>query len=126
MSRIATEISSFAANNNGRIPATNDDLDEVFDRYVGCGSGADAQDATSLGNCTVDVADPSSGDPMVIAVTTSGVDGDVPAATQGEIDYQLQAACDGESLQVGGSLGNRNYAMWTQLEGGAVYCVDNS
>ena len=48
--------------------------------------------------------------------------GEVPAATQGQASYISGYSCDGEQLV---SASNRSYAIWTLLEGGAVYCIDN-
>jgi hypothetical protein len=57
-------------------------------------------------------------------VDTPAVDGaGVPSgATEGAITYSDGNTCNGEVLAAGSA---REYAMFTLLEGGAIYCLDN-
>ena len=112
LSRMSTEISNFAGNNNGEIPvtggSTSDDFTAGFNtRYLS----------------NVDTNDPQTGDPMVLAdgVVPSGTDALVSAV--GTVHYAPSASCDGENVV---SSSARQFALWTQLEGGAIYCLDNS
>lgn len=109
MGRVKTEIDSYAGNNNGKIPLSDAEVTTFETRYL----------------AGVNIEDPSSGNNMAITwVDTPPVDGGgIPTgATVGAITYSDQNSCDGEILAAGGA---RNYAMFTQLEGGAIYCLDN-
>ncbi len=60
---------------------------------------------------------------MSIVTGNAGVPSNPAVDVQGTILYQLESSCDGEAVNGGAS--GRNYAMWTRLEGGAIYCLDN-
>jgi prepilin-type N-terminal cleavage/methylation domain-containing protein len=112
--RIKTEIDSYTGNNNGNIPASAADLTSLTKRYL---SG-------------VNLKDPSSGSNMSLTYTTgagSASPGSIPTGAAlpaiGGINYQTSSTCNGESVVTGGTA--RQYAMWTQLEGGAIQCLDN-
>ena len=122
LSRMATEISSYAGNNNGKVPTDAAGLDQVYDRYFGCaGKKADAPGAT----CTVDITNPSTGNPYKMRIASAAA-GPAPAPADADtISYQLERGCEGESL-VAKTGSKRNYAMWLQLEGSAIACVDNN
>lgn len=107
MGRVKTEIDSYSGNNNGRIPLNQTQINDVQSRYL----------------AGINLEDPSTGVnmPLVVPVTVA-IAGSIPASTVGTINYQPSASCNGEQLVSGSA---RNYAMWTQLEGGSVYCLDN-
>lgn len=107
LGRISTEIGNYIANNNGRVPTDATTLGSVTSRYL----------------ANVNIEDPSSGTNMTLAYPgTAPTAGSVPASTLGTANYSHNFSCDGEQL-AGGTA--RSYALWTQLEGGAVYCLDN-
>jgi prepilin-type N-terminal cleavage/methylation domain-containing protein len=102
MSRIKTEIDSYAGNNNGRVPNDATTLAAVNTRYL----------------TGVNIEDPSTGNSLF----PSWRDDTTNTPAVGASNYAINASCNGEAL-IGGSA--RNYAFWTQLEGGAIYCIDN-
>lgn len=107
--RITTEINNYSGNNNGRIPVQAD-LPGFVTRYL---EG-------------VNIEDPQLGTTMPVTYVASGLEAGVPAGANlppvGTIFYHDGFTCDGESLVAANP---RNFAIWTQLEGGAVYCLDN-
>jgi prepilin-type N-terminal cleavage/methylation domain-containing protein len=130
VARIATEITSYAGNNNGEIPQDVNDLNDVAERYLGC----TLVPADVPTDCTVNIDDPSSGEPSPVLIGNFATDGSVPSinddATKaddpinGQLDiiyYQTNAVCEGESLRSGSA---RNFVLFTVLEGGAISCVD--
>ena len=107
LGRISTEIGNYIANNNGRVPTTQADLDSVRNRYLS----------------NVNIEDPSSGVNMPLTIPAPVPSaGTVPTAVQGTASYASDRSCNGEQLAAGTA---RSYALWTQLEGGAIYCLDN-
>lgn len=110
MGRIKTEIDSYAGNNNGKIPQSSTDLSSFTTRYLN----------------GVDIKDPQSGSDMGLTYLTTAPPNGVPQNANlpaiGAINYRDNKSCDGEALASGNG---RTYALWTQLEGGAVYCLDN-
>jgi prepilin-type N-terminal cleavage/methylation domain-containing protein len=105
--RVKTEIDAYAGNNNGKIPTTAADLTSFTNRYLN----------------GINIEDPQSGVNMTVTIpSTPAAAGAVPAATIGAISYQSGRSCNGEALATGSA---RSYAMWTQLEGGSIYCLDN-
>lgn len=107
LGRVDTELANYSGNNNGNIPDSSS-LADVTTRYL----------------ANIDINDPSTGQPMQLVFVdkaTITVD-EVPSATEGQISYSTDVKCDGEKLVDGNA---RNYAIWTLLEGGAVYCIDN-
>lgn len=113
--RVVTEVNNYAGNNNGRIPANAADLASLRTRYLGCGGTPEV--------CTVDISDPRSGNPMALTIVASPGAG-VPTGAEGTLNYATRVTCNGEALVTSGASA-RNFALWTQLEGGAIYCVDN-
>ncbi len=100
--RVKTEIDTYAGNNNGKIPTSAADLSGFATRYL----------------TGVNIKDPKTGTDLTpTLVTSTAVD-----TVQGTLRYKTAQTCDGESI-VGGSA--RQYAMWTTLEGGAIFCLDN-
>jgi prepilin-type N-terminal cleavage/methylation domain-containing protein len=111
MGRIKTEIDSYAGNNNGRVPTDATTLAAVNTRYL----------------TGINVDDPSTGTSLfpTYATPAQSVVGAFTAATTpavGSSRYVTGVSCNGEALASGSG---RNYALWTQLEGGAVFCIDN-
>lgn len=111
--RVSTEISNSAGNNNGQIPTDADELEAIQTRYL----------------TNVDINEPTTGDPMSINYINSspvagipGTGGAMPLADIGSISYKDGMRCDGESLLTGTA---RQYAIWSQQEGGAIICIDN-
>lgn len=126
MARVVTEINSYAGNNNGKIPGSvaadiDDDLESIEDRYLGCTPGDPPTD------CDVNVEDPSTDVAMDLQAGSDAA-GTVPAlddstgADLGILYYQTDLVCDGEELANGEA---RNFVVYTVLEGGAIYCLDN-
>lgn len=135
LSRIKTEIDSYSGNNNGNIPAaavatgqtnfgTASTAAGFFPRYMGCTTAA------GVTNCTTNINDPSTNTPVGLTVaaaamtTTAALSGGTPGAVAGSIHYSTTAVCSGEVVTGTGATA-RNYAILVQLEGGAVYCLDN-
>lgn len=123
VNRIKTEIDAYAGNNNGQIPADAADLNSVYTRYLDCSGTAAAPTADS---CGVDINGPSTGLPMPTSIPGTELQGGelAPATSEDAISYNAEYSCDGENL-TSESGSRRVYAMWTTLEGGATYCVDN-
>ena len=111
--RIKTEIDSYSANNNGKIPVAVADITSLQTRY--------------LSGIASNIQDPKTG--AAVGVTyyaTAVATGAFPAASipaVGAINYQDKVVCNGEDATNTGNA--RQYALWTQLEGGAIYCLDN-
>lgn len=110
LGRIKTEVDNYTGNNNGRIPANATDVTSFVSRYM----------------TGVNYEDPRSGTNMAITWPTSAVIAGVPSGGSlpavGSIFYRSSFSCNGESLVASSA---RQYALWTQLEGGAIYCLDN-
>ncbi len=102
--RIKSEIDAFAGNNNGNIPSEGNDATN------GISGGF-----TSRYLAGVDYKNPSTGNSYTFAAATPTADG---------MSYRLNTKCSGESYVAAG--GNRTYSLIVLLEGGALYCVDNS
>ena len=105
-SRVMTELSNYAGNNNGRFPNSATELDEEFvDRYM---SG-------------VNYADPLTGDNYSLVF-----DEDEPDLDNSEMGYNVGSQCDGERVTSAAASGNRQIALIVELEPGNIYfCVDN-
>ncbi len=125
LARLTSEIQNYAGNNNGNIPESDSDLDDVYDRYIGCGSSADASDGTTLTSCNINVEDPTTGTGITTTFSSQGTVTGVPTTPSdvGSAIYQEEASCDGETI-VDQPGSGRAFAIWTQLEGGAYYCLD--
>ncbi len=133
-SRIATEISSYAGNNNGQLPvasvaAGNNNLGTpattgFFNRYLGC---------TGATTCSTNINNPSTGKPytpvaanVATAPTAAAYPPNTPTTTD-DMGYYVGYVCDPaapENVTTTGASG-RNYALVIPLEGGARYCLDN-
>lgn len=110
MGRMKTEIDNYSGNNNGQIPDSAADVTDLTNRYLSGINRNDPQSGTPM-NVTRPAADPPDGVPT---------GANLPAV--GAIFYREGNSCDGEQMAAGSG---RTYALWTQLEGGAVYCLDN-
>lgn len=110
--RAVAEFGNYAGNNNGQYPEDAAELSGFYTRYL---SG-------------VDITDPQTGNDMVLNFNdTPTVDGatDIPTdADVGTFQYAPEYECDGEAINDTGN--GRQFAMYTELEGGAIYCLDNS
>ena len=140
-SRIVTEISSYAGNNNGQYPearaagstspakAFGAPIEEgsFFGRYMDCSYDGSVSGATAT--CGTNIDDPTTQFP--VGSGPGGVTNNVlyasattqePADEPGDLLYQTGYLCDGEVQQAAGV---RNFALSMRLEGGAVFCLDN-
>lgn len=115
ISRISTELGNYAGNNNGDYPDDLGGEDEGFiGRYLS----------------DVNINDPRTGDPMdfddgVSSATSAddlGLDDD-QSGDLGTVFYSPGLSCDGENIASGSG---RTFALYSVMEGGAVYCLDNS
>jgi len=97
LGRAVTAVTNWSANNNGAVPGNQDDINEISDDYLNI-----ADD---------EFADPSDGDYDFVY---SGAD----TTEIKDIHYD-----DGESCE--GSAGSRTFKIFTELEGGGIYCQDN-
>jgi len=128
-SRIATEVNSYAGNNNGNYPLPNDTNsnqrnygspnlpDTFFGRYLGC-------DAT---DCDANIDDPSSGIPVGLSPASNTiVDGasNEVGTVAGSLGYGIGLLCDGEFVTTANA-NPRNFVLQMRLEGGAIFCTDN-
>jgi len=107
--RIKAEVENYASNNNGSLPTADANAATGFNT----GGGFPGR---YLSN--VNYNDPKTNAAMTLATWTS----DASVNTQATIYYVLGRTCNGEASQ-GASAAN--YVMMLQLEGGAIYCVDN-
>lgn len=113
INRIKTEVDNYATNNNGSYPTADTTANTTTDFISGFKT-------RYLSN--VSYNDPQSGSPMVLAnwgptdavVSSSG--------NVGTVYYATGRICANEGSQAGNG---RNYVVMSQLEGGAIYCVDN-
>lgn len=111
--RIKTEVDSYAGNNNGKVPASAADVTAFNTRYL----------------ANVNTEDPQTGTNVTLTYVTGTVGNGVPGTTGapalpaiGAASYRDGKACNGETIETGS---NRSYAIWIQLEGGSIYCLDN-
>jgi prepilin-type N-terminal cleavage/methylation domain-containing protein len=130
VNRVLTELESYAGNNGGAYPATAATFGNTA---AGTCPAAGGTTFTSRYLSNVTVNDPRTGScvgfTLVAAVTAP------PAPAGGAarvIQFHAQAPgaattgyrCNGETVIAG--TGARNIAVSTWLEGGAVYCADNT
>ena len=102
-SRFASQLQSFATNNNGTMPANNATAVGTFvNSYLRKGDEG--------------FKDPKSGNDYVVTMA-SGAPTDV-----GTFYYFQEGKCSGETIVKGG--GARTAAIATPLEGSGVYCQD--
>lgn len=109
LGRIKTELDNYAGNNNGTYPTANNNA------TTGFSTGGGFPNRYLNG---VNYRDPSTGVNMVLTNWTT----DANVTGQGNVYYATGRTCNGEASQVGQA---RNYVVMTQLEGGAIWCLDN-
>ncbi len=114
LQRIATEVNNYAGNNNGNIPASQADINGFETRYLSGVDTDDPQFGVSLGS-RITFVSPRAG----VGVPTGA---NLPQIGNA-VFYNDRRSCDGESLVTASA---RNFALWIQQEGGAIYCLDNS
>jgi prepilin-type N-terminal cleavage/methylation domain-containing protein len=111
LNRVTTEVNNYSGNNNGRIPTSATDITGFTTRYLTGVNRQDPQSGTDMG---------------VTWLASSPAGGAAPAGAEipaiGSIFYKNGYTCNGEILNTANA---RNFAIWTQLEGGAIYCLDN-
>ena len=101
--RFASQLQSFATNNNGTMPANDADAVNTFvNSYLRKGSGG--------------FKDPKSGNDYVVTMASGA------PTTVGTFYYYRGGKCSGETIGTGG--GDRTAAIATPLEGSGVYCQD--
>ncbi len=100
--RVKTEIDNYAANNNGAAPDATT-LAGFNTRYLTGVNINDPRESTTFA-------------PVISTQTNTN------GAVVGRLDYRLGYVCNGEAIVAGGG---RQYALFTQLEGGAIFCLDN-
>lgn len=135
LARVATAITQFQSNNNGRIPGqgTNATINSAAFSTQNCGA-ANANDATAIlcrymnssqavANNTNDFIDPDGTAYSVRIGTVNGANMGVPAAVDHRIYIYVGARCNGEAPAASGNA--RDYAIIYKLEGAGVYCADN-
>ena len=129
MARILSAFNDFQANNNGKVP-TSAQADDFLDRYVGA-DGSDQRkdpDGTDyslnfighIGTASGDKADGSWYDG-----TTGNTAPSAPTDTH-KIYYFTNAKCNTSEGKVAKGSGENEIAIFYYLEGGAIYCGDNS
>ena len=119
MGRLASAITQYQTNNNGKIPPADADSTKFIENYL---LGAD-------GVADEDFADPTSGESYTInfagEVSSPAYGGD---SSKREMDYTIHyyigGKCDGEDVVT--ASGKRVYAIQYKLEGNGVYCSDNA
>ena len=105
ISRIATALTQYQANNNGNSPTTDTAFNTFKTNYL---PAAEFKDPDGAAYNVIKVANTS---------TTKA-----PSAAH-EVWYVVNAKCNGEVFANGS--GNNDYAILYKLEGAGVYCVDN-
>jgi len=117
LSRISTELSSYAGNNSGAFPAA-----ATADTAGNFGGNASTDTNSFVGKYIkgTNVNDPSTGSPVTFSVGSPAT-----APAQGEVKYVLSAECgtDGSINSLTGQ--NRKFALAMGLEGNRAYCLDN-
>lgn len=108
VSRFASQLTSYATNNRGTLPAN------------GTGSGSVTEFLANYMNVGGETfADPQTGNAYTISTVTDG------SATLpiGAIQYLRGVKCDGENATTTGQ-GNRQAAIRVKLEGSGYYCAN--
>lgn len=109
VSRFISQLSSYATNNRGAIPAAT---------AVKISSGTDSFAEQYLKRSDGEFQDPQSGENYTFSY---GADG---TATTSQMVYGgPNTECDGENIVTGG--GQRSTAVKVQLEGSGSFCQDN-
>lgn len=121
MARILSAFNDYSSNNNGKMPGSSN-LTNFMNRYVGA-SGSDQRrdpDGTPYTIKYVGNIDGSTVKTGAYAVT------DAKNPFDHIIYYYTNAACADAEGTVKKGNGDREIAIFYYLEGGAIYCGDNS
>lgn len=112
LNRVKTELDNYASNNQGEIPTTAASGTDAF---------KDGFKTRYITNNAAQFKDPKTGKDITLDISTDT--GDATDSTLGTVYYSRDALCKGESVVTNSN--DRNYAVFTAMEGGAVYCLDN-
>ena len=109
MARVMSQLNQYQANNKGKIPSTQAELDTFLTKYLKDG----------------EYNDPESGERYTTTFITcqSGNNACNPTLDLGTVNYMYHAECEGETPKY--VKGDRKVAIVTQLEGSGVYCSNN-
>jgi len=109
VSRVSTEVSNYASNNNGRLPfQSSTTVDDFEDRYL---------------DGEVDIANPQTGNDYSVDIADQVTD----PPTEDQILVYPGGSCSGESVTGSLSGTSRQYAMRVAFEAGDVFfCIDNN
>jgi len=132
MARILSAFNDYQANNNGKMPESQNDLDKLAKRYIS-GNSDSSKSAATANNVT---CENSLGDQFCDPDGTSywfGFDKDDVGAVDKssatfdhKIYYITDATCNGtKEGETGDGNGAREIAIMYVLEGGSIYCGDN-
>jgi prepilin-type N-terminal cleavage/methylation domain-containing protein len=117
VSRIKTEIDNYASNNAGAIPTADAAAATGFLSGGGFYTRYISNNASNFN-------DPKTGSIMTFSKWTSdGAVGAAGDAAVGTVWYIDGRKCNGEASQAGSG---RNYVVMAELEGGAIFCLDNA
>ncbi len=123
LSRISTELSSYAGNNSGAFPAQNSS--EGAGNFGGAtidANGVTTDTASFAGKYIkgINVNDPSTGIPVTFTVGRT-------APALGQVTYAIDSECgaDGAISDANPGTQSRKFALAIGLEGNRAYCVDN-
>ncbi len=131
VSRLKSEIESYAGNNQGRYPfssvPSSYQLCSSLSNYTGATNGCQDWLNRYITGATppVDITDPSTGNPTSINISTSSA---TITWAQGNVWISVGNRCNGESVQAGSGGGSnaRSYALVIALDrSNTFYCVDN-
>jgi prepilin-type N-terminal cleavage/methylation domain-containing protein len=112
IARIKTEVDNYSSNNAGAIPTANNNASTGFLSGGGFYTRYIQNNASNFN-------DPQTGNIMTFSAWTS----DANVTGVGTIWYGVGRKCNGEASVAGNG---RNYVIMSQLEGGAIFCVDNA
>lgn len=123
--RILSAFSDYQANNNGKMPGTQHDIDLFVTRYIG-GSNSDTTSCSSDQFCDPD------GKPYHLNGPTA-ISSDVDSALAGKsfatdnhtIHYYQSAMCGDKKGSLIYKPSNREISIMYILEDGSIYCADN-
>lgn len=119
MSRFISQLSSYQANNSGRLPHTNSKNDGKTDG----GYNDFVEKYLKVGGDTF--SDPSTKDDYKVTYKgAAGADNDQPGEDDlGEVYLYSAATCEGEDVVQ--AVGNNRIAITMKLEGAGYYCGHN-
>lgn len=102
-----SQLSSYATNNSGKVPASADELTTFKNNYL-----------KWKADNTGEFNDPKTGNGYTISYTN------VAPTTEGQISYIDKYKCNGETV-VADATNTRVAAVMVKLEGAGVFCKDN-